>query len=299
MVASTELSKADQWADLSFWKGLAPALRIMDQPFLSSTQLFDVNAQTTQALYDLMRVEGYFQLPPVDWALPMDEMVALITRLDASGIPLPFAFLYDEFWILYVKLHRVIEPILGPGYFRMPDFWVWFVDPRRDGRGWRPHRDKTTGTLRPDGSPLSLTVWLPLTDATTLNGCMYMVPADRDPTYNTPDQGKWQIDYQDIRALPAQAGSIFMWNQAVLHWGSRGVTRENRPRVSAAFEFQSAEIPPFNEPLMNPLTVPGFEQRLWLVAKQILQYQHMYPLEPAIAQAAEQLAARTRSTWAS
>lgn len=296
MATSAEISKADQWSSQSFWREFAPSLRIADSAFLSATQPFSIDEGSSQALQNLMRKEGYFQLPPVDWSLPFDEMVALVGRLDQVGIPVPFAFLYDEFWVLYLKLHRVIEPILGPGYLRLPDFWVWFVDPRRDQRGWRPHRDKTSGSLRPDGSPLSLTVWLPLSDATTLNGCMYIVPADRDPTYNTPEQGNWTMDYQDIRALPAKAGSILMWNQAVLHWGSHGVARETNPRISAAFEFQAGDAPPFNEPLMDPLTIPGFGKRLWLVAKQILQYQHMYPLEPSIGEAAEELLARHRTS---
>ena len=39
---------------------------------------------------------------------------------------------------------------------------------------------------------------------------------------------------------------------------------------------------PFNQPLIEPLTIPNFEIRLKLVCKQILQYAHMYPLQPDI-----------------
>ncbi len=280
-----------EWSNPAFWRALAPSLHIEDMDFLSALQLFAVDKPTGDGLQALMRQEGYFQLPPVNWALPLEDLVTLVGRLDAAGIPVPFAFLFDEFWALFIKLHQLIEPILGPGYLRMPDFWVWFVDPRRDDSGWKPHRDKTSATLRADGSPTSLTVWLPLSDATTLNGCIYMVPADRDPTYNTAENGQWQFAHQDVRALPAQAGSILMWNQAVLHWGSHGSPRETRPRVSAAFEFQSCDVPPYNSPLMAPNSVPGFAGRLQLVGKQILQYQHMYPLDPAMKAIAERLSA--------
>jgi hypothetical protein len=289
METTVAVSKYDEWGTLSFWREQAPSLRIGDGDLFTSLPIFNVDEKSTRALQSVMRTEGYFQLPPVDWQLPIDLMIALIAKLDAAGIPVPFAFVYDEFWAMSVKLHRLLEPQLGPGYLRLPDFWVWYVDPRRDDRGWKPHRDKTVGTLRPDGSPLSLTAWLPLTDATTLNGCMYMVPADRDPTYNTPQQGQWNFDYQDVRALPAAAGSILIWNQAVLHWGSHGSPREANPRISLAFEYQSSEIPPFNQPVMQPHAIPGFEMRLRLIAKQILQYQHMYPLAPDIRGAANRL----------
>jgi len=33
-----------------------------------------------------------------------------------------------------------------------------------------------------------LTTWIPLSRATPLNGCLYIVPAPLDPTYATPDE---------------------------------------------------------------------------------------------------------------
>lgn len=291
MATTVSVEATDAWTQQAFWRDFAPSLGIENGERINSTKLFDIAPEGIAGLQSLMRQEGYFQMPPVDWQLPMDEMASLITRLDGAGIPVPLAFVYDEFWLMFIKLHAVIGGLLGPGYFRLPDFWVWFVDPRRDDAGWKPHRDKNFGTLREDGSPKSLTVWIPLSDATTLNGCMYMVPADRDPTYNTPQQNEWKFAHQDIRALPAQAGSIFMWNQQVLHWGSHGSPRETRPRISAAFEFQAGDVPPYNQPLMAPTSIPNFAARLRLIGKQILQYQHMYPLSAEVKAAAERLSA--------
>lgn len=57
--------------------------------------------------------------------------------------------------------------------------------------------------------------------------------------------------------------------------------------MSMALEFQRADIQPFNLPLLGTLPVLDFPSRLKLVAKQILQYQHMYPL-PAETQAMAQ-----------
>jgi ectoine hydroxylase-related dioxygenase (phytanoyl-CoA dioxygenase family) len=185
----------------------------------------------------------------------------------------------------------VIESVLGPGFLRLPDFWVWFVDPKRGEKGWTPHRDKNRSTIREDGSPKSLTVWIPLTESTPLNGCIYMVPADRDPTYNTDRQNEWLFDYQDIRALPAAPGSILAWNQQVLHWGASGSLREINPRISVAVEFQAGDVPPYREPLSMANSVPSFDFRRQLIAKQILQYQHMYPLDPEVRAIAEQMLA--------
>lgn len=279
----------EDWSSQEFWRQLAPSLHIEDAEYLRGASILQVSTEIGTSLKELMRVEGYFQLPPPQWGMPLDDMAALVALLDARAIPAPFAFLFDEFWLLFAKLAPLVETQLGDGFFMLPDFWVWFVDPKRDDRGWSPHRDKGYQALRSDGSPKSVTVWLPLTEANTLNGCMYLVPADRDPTYGTPQDGEWKFAHADIRALPARPGSILMWNQAVLHWGSHTNSRETRPRISAAFEFQAGDVPAFNQPLLDPRKVPAFPFRLKLIAKQILQYQHMYALAPEIRQRAEQI----------
>ena len=95
-----------------------------------------------------------------------------------------------------------------------------------------------------------------------------------------------------VRALPVEPGDYLIWNQAVLHWGSRSSRLAQGPRISMALEFQRGDVAPFNGPLLPPLTRPGFEARLKLVAKQILQYRHMYPLTPAMQGLAEAIQAR-------
>ena len=56
-----------------------------------------------------------------------------------------------------------------------------------------------------------------------------------------------------------------------------------------AFEFQRKDKPPFNTPLLDPRVIPPFRQRLGLIGKQVLQYDHMYPLTPENAALAKQL----------
>ncbi|WP_167772865.1 phytanoyl-CoA dioxygenase family protein [Ramlibacter humi] len=275
--------------DAALWRSLAPGLHLHDEEWLQRQRPLAIPSELIESLRGLLREEGYFQLPPQPWDLPIDAMAQLVRMLDERGIPLPFSFMYDEFWILYYRLHGMIQGLLGPGYLRLPDFWTWLVDPQRHESGWKPHRDKGWQSLREDRSPKSITIWLPLTRTTPLNGCMYLVPAHRDPTYGTPDDKDWRHEPADIRALPAEAGSVFCWTQALLHWGSRTSPRGEAPRISVAFEFQAGDVPPYNQPLTQPTEVPDLALRLKLVSQQILQYRHMYPLAPEVEALAKRL----------
>jgi ectoine hydroxylase-related dioxygenase (phytanoyl-CoA dioxygenase family) len=169
--------------------------------------------------------------------------------------------------------------VLGDDFLLLPDFWIWNVDPQKGEAGWKPHRDKGWISLFEDGTPKSLSLWLPLTEATPLNGCMYLVPRSQDPTYGTPDEKDWQFQYAGIRALPAGPGDFLLWTQAILHWGARTSPRAPESRISISFEVQRADVPAYNYPLLNPAEIPPFDMRLRLLAKQILQYRHMYPLD--------------------
>jgi hypothetical protein len=62
-------------------------------------------------------------------------------------------------------------------------------------------------------------------------------------------------------------------------------------RVSMAFEFQRSDVAPFNEPLLEPAQIQPFESRLKLIAKQVLQYKHMYGITPLVERLVRQLTA--------
>jgi hypothetical protein len=274
--------------DVEFWRALRPALSVESGSPAPAFDLGDV-----QALMRTLRFEGYVNAPgvvPPDVYAPLRECVECMHE---RRIPLPFAFVYDEFWQAFQGVSTFIEAALGPGYKALPDFWVWCVPASEGGLGWGPHRDRVTPTLDRDNSPHSLTVWLPLSDATPLNGCIYVLPAHLDPRFKRrvwDGEGNTSVDkIQDIRALPASAGSLLAWNQGLLHWGGRASRQATGPRVSMAFEFQRKDKPPFNTPLLDPRVIPPFRQRLGLIGKQVLQYDHMYPLTPENAALAKQL----------
>jgi hypothetical protein len=198
--------------NISYWRGLAPNLHVNDAEFLHQQGENSELSVNQSYIRDQVRHEGYAQLNSLSWQLPLDEMVALIDTLHSLHIPITFCFMYDEFWFIFMRLHPTLQHILGSEYQRLPDFWAWRVDPQQSERGWHVHRDKGFETLYSNGTPKALTVWIPLTDATTDNSCMYVLPADRDPTYRT-DQLVFPYFQQvagDIRALPIQAGMLLL-----------------------------------------------------------------------------------------
>ena len=263
-------------SDISFWKGINPNFHINDGRYLNSHGPLFIQKETLESVKSSIVTEGYFQLPPINYHIPISDLALSISRLKKNDISPVYSFVYDEYWLLFYKLHSLIQSVLGDGYMRLPDFWAWHVDPKKNESGWRPHRDRGHHALNSDGTPKSVTVWIPLTDATPLNSCMYIVPADRDPTYGTAEDSSFKFDYSNIRALPASAGAVFCWNQAVLHWGSSSSDRASHPRISLAFEFQRGDVPSYNEPLTQPNSFPSFEERLEFISKQIRQYEHMY-----------------------
>jgi hypothetical protein len=274
------------------WRARAPHLHIEDVAFIRTHTPASPTPQQTQAAAAAMRLEGYFQSSIGNWGVDVTALANTVRDLSAAKLSPVFAFLYDEFWIPFYKLHHMYQSLLGGRYAVLPDFWVWDVDPRRGEAGWPPHRDKGYQALLDDRMPKSLTTWIPLSPATPLNGCIYIVPAHLDPTYATPRDGEWKFELPSVRALPGNPGDFFIWNQAVLHWGSRTSPLASGSRVSMALEFQRADVPPYNKPLIEPLTILTFDQRLKLVAKQILQYRHMYKVASEMEQMATEIAAR-------
>ena len=285
-----------QISDPQFWLGLNPGLHIETS---GSVPPIDVSEDRAAGFRSLIRTEGYLQADGLLLDRSFGSLAAAVKTLVSSGLPAPFAFIYDEFWHPFHRLQNVLERVFGHTYLMLPDFWVWHVSPAKSESGWSPHRDKGRVALFEDGTPKSLTVWLPLTAATPLNGCLYLVPADRDPTYGTERESEWTFKMPDVRALPAKAGDLLMWNQAVLHWGAHASERAAEPRISMAFEFQRDDVKPFNQPLLAPDRAPGFDDRLRLICKQILQYQHMYGLSAEMQETASgivhELASRRRA----
>jgi hypothetical protein len=283
-----------------YWQLLAPGLHIEEKSILQNVAHLRFTNSEQVEMTNLLKEDGYIQ-SSADWGLDLKLMADTVRSLSGANLSPVFAFLYDEFWHPFLKLHLLYAALFGGKYLLLPAFWVWNVDPKRNESGWKPHRDRGRISLFDDGAPKSLTTWIPLSSATPLNGCMYIVPACHDPIYATAEDLNYataedlnlrlRLEFSSIRALPAKPGDFFIWNQEVLHWGGRTSSRATESRVSIAFELQRADVPAFSEPLLDPFDIPPFETRLKLIAKQLLEYQHFQTLEPELAHFASALLA--------
>ena len=235
--------------NITLWKEIAPNMHISDEIYQNNViETWKTSSADEEAVDDMVSrliQEGYFLLPPPVFNLPFHSMITVMDTIHDMSLPVVFCMLYDEFWLPFARVHRLLEALLGPGYLRLPDFWAWRIDHTLEESGWGVHADKNSlDTCSESGLPCSLTIWIPLADVTTDNSCMYVLPADRDPTYNlrdmrTLDDLHWADFITSFRALPAEAGSVLGWNSRVYHFGSRASRRAKTNRYSLSFEFQA------------------------------------------------------------
>lgn len=186
-----------------------------------------------------------------------------------------YAIVYDEYWDLLHYFETLAEPILGTDICMPSSVWIWYIDQKKGDAGFTPHRDRPQYLHDTNKLPKSVTLWTPLTDADPLNGCMYAIPAHLDKNYNDNANPK-PIDMQDIRALPAKAGSVIIWNQRVLHWGGKSARHAQEPRISIAIELQRKDWPAAVEPLLKLKQKPSFNMRLKIIGRSILFYRDRY-----------------------
>ena len=270
-----------------YWRALAPSFHIADPGFLSP-DVADAGDASVKAANDIT-ADGYTQLRGIDLAADFEAMAGVARTLTARNLEAVFCFVYDEFWRPYFRLDALYRHLLGP-YTFLPNLWAWDIDPKRGGAGWSRHRDRGRQSLRADGSPISLTTWIAVSEATADNGCLRMVPKHADPTYNTQHENTWQFEERNVRILPAMPGDVLIWNQAVMHWGGKAEPDASHSRISLSFETQRLDVPSAEAPLIAPWQILSFEQRLKLIAEKLLHYRHMNPLTPALEALAQELA---------
>lgn len=258
--------------DQRFWEALAPDFTIEQ---LSESSAFGLSEDKATKHRQHLVAEGYIHVPKPGLKAPFPGIAALFSTIVDLGLPPVFAFVYDQLWDLHLQLHNLVEGMLEGSFVQLPEFWAWRVMPGQSG--WKPHRDKPSNSLFSDRRPKSVTVWLPITQAHPLNGCMYVVPASRDSLYGQEGAEGYKCRIVDVRALPAEPGDVLLWTQHVAHWGAHAADAHDLPpRMSVAFEYQRRDVPPFRELILDPQKVPSFEERLALIAMQVDQYTHMY-----------------------
>lgn len=226
------------------------------------------------AVRDELRTEGYFAAPPSVPAELLARCLDAIELVRAAGAPPLAAFAFDALWELATVVFPHADLAFAAGARLMPAFWAWRIE-ESDARGWEPHRDRPGRAIDDDGQPESIALWVPLTDATVDNGCMYLVPAPWDPLYPNPRATADVVFQQAVRAVPARAGAVLGWTSRLLHWGS--MARPGRPlRISVGFEFQDAARAPFDNEVFERGWTPPPARRAALIEQQWDLYGHLH-----------------------
>ncbi len=271
LLERTHVTNAD------YWRRLNPECSISDRPFLESPVPYPALREVMDQQLAQIRKEGYFQTAPLVSSAEVDKLRQCVTAVVRHGHHSNYALVYDEFYHVMGRLANVLAPVLGPDFQLVPDeYAAYYIAPDDQSTGSSPHRDslRSATSVEPDGTPTLVNVWIPLTDATTLNSCIYVLPAHLDPQYPhhggvmSPDRIdlSWR-DLPNIRALPAQAGSILCWSTHLLHWGARSSEYATEPRISFAMYYQSRRVPRYHEVTMDIPSPLPFADRLHLIEK--------------------------------
>lgn len=264
-----------QIESIDYWRALNPQCTITDDPWPLQPGRYPVSSANTARYLDSIRTEGYFQTEPLVPAADLDVLGRCIENVYRAGHSTTYALLYDQFYHVLAGISDILIPLLGQGYQMVPDeFEAYYIPTDDDAAGSGPHRD----SLRPldimgaDGLPKMVNVWIAITDATHLNSCIHVMPAHLDPGYVWGPAGPAPAEaseypLQNVRAVPARAGSVLCWSPHLLHWGGRSSRLAAQPRLSFAVYFQSREIPPVHPTTLDiPSAIP-FERRLYLTEK--------------------------------
>jgi hypothetical protein len=282
--------------DQSYWQRLNPDLSIGEEHSAAEFEAAPLNELQTAVQMEQLHREGYFQTPPALQPDVVRRMRLAVEKLREEHWPAVFAYVYDEFWqvVRTPSLVRLISGFLGRAYRQNSLIWAYYVAPVRGAQGWHPHSDS--------GDESRLTVWVPLTDATLENGCMYVIPRDRLPndllgSYEKLDSVTHaQLDrlLQSTKALPSPAGAYLGWNHDLIHWGSVSSGRVE-PRISVAMEFVGPDVVsrPDELPLFDPLTPPPFFERIRAIGKGLLTYGRLEPSKRKYAELGARLAETT------
>jgi hypothetical protein len=270
-------------SDPGFWQAALPALTIAG----GSPAPANVPDEALRLAHRTIAEDGFLRIRGAVPGATLDRIRAGMTSLVEQGWPPSLIFLFEEPWWVMEGMRPLLASFLGDDYVRLAGFWAWWISRDTRAKGWARHRDWAIRSVREDGSLDHMTLWIAVTDATPENGCMYIVPASRDPNYHGDLDDIDVADPSTVRALPACAGTVLGWTSHLLHWGGRASPWAEGPRVSFSMEFQRRAVPLRNE--MIPDAVPRFHARARWLGKQILAYAHLEPPGPALASLAARL----------
>ena len=267
--------------DRDYWSELNPALSVCKKLTAvrkKEIQQSDISSRIKKEVAAAIQATGWAEIESVVPKQTFEPLAKCILSLEDSGWLPIFCFVYDEFWHLTrtPALTKVLTECLGPRYQQKSAVWAHLVHTSAGSRGWSPHVDIAPVEGNPigkNGMPRYLSVWIPLTDATVENGCMYLLPADRVRPGKLRAEANINHLLHAVQAVPLKAGSVGLWRQDLMHWGSFVNEKAKESRISIAFEFQAFAKGNPIYPLFDGAAIPqNLEDRLIFIAEQILSY---------------------------
>lgn len=309
LLASLHLSReefsvrARQATDPDYWRSLSRGIPVDSLNYNLSEPAF--SHDLVEASLRSLRDHGYFHAGPLVSEPIVKQMRECVEAVKAAGWPPVFTFVYDPFWAAARTsfICRFLSDFLGAGFdIIMSRVWCYYIRPIRGAGGWTPHADAYRGHRN------RITLWIPLTDATLDNGCMYVIPRDLIDDDRTPAEERLRASslpseyclqlLHSCRALPAAAGSVLGWDPRTIHWGSK-CHAPGEPRISIGCEFVSHGVIPKPHrpdelaPGDRGAPLPGFMRRIRNIALSI-RIHHARDLKAArFAELAEELIKQT------
>jgi hypothetical protein len=261
-------------SDRAYWKALYPRFSVCDDA-LAAPKVPPFDAPTLDKVRKDLASRGYFLVEGAIEGSIIGPMLECIEAVRKAGWPPVFAYIYDQLWLVWrlAPIAQLLIAGLGPDYRCIPHGWCHYVQPVTGASGWPPHVDGNLSNR--------MSIWIPLTDATLDNGCIYVIPGN----LNTSGIGERRalsaasnLQMRELlqrgRALPARGGSLLGWYFRILHWGSVCHVADG-PRVSLVMEFICARERAFDSelPLYDAQDgLPSLPQRLHAIGRAILQY---------------------------
>jgi hypothetical protein len=274
--------------DREYWRTLSPSIQISTRATIDQ---LPISSSDLKGISDEFSEERYFKMPPLVPAAALTRMNQSIDAVRSAGWPPAFALVSDDFWSCarLPAIEQLLTQELGPDHRQIPHVWLHIVRALDGASGWLPHFDGLLNNR--------LSVWLALTDATTENGCMFLIPPKLMPAaFRAPKTVP--IENHDVmqamhatRALPVPAGAALGWDFNVLHWGGRAVSPESERRALSLEFIAAGEPTESDEPfLVDPKAAPPpLNQRLRVIGAGMLTYAKFEPGLQRFRSLAEQL----------
>ena len=246
---------------------------------------------------------------PADIERSLDDLPAVMAALVQEGWPPAFCFVFDEPWRVLSSLVGWGEQLLGAGVRVEPSVFAWRLQRHKAGfpgsNFGMPHRDYSHQEACDDSGCRLLSVWIPLTDVSVDDGCMYVLGKDHDADFARPDAyahlrcatkrtdddaaaagesvTELRFPIAGVRPLaPVVAKSVCAWAGNAVHFGAAASARSECPRMSIAVTLCAQRVDEVHgcAALLSAseLLQLSLPQRLAFICRSLLSHSNWYGL---------------------